>query len=395
MVKWIVVSLIVVALAAAPQAPRAVTAVPSPAAPGSEAPNLSVAPDGRVLLSWLEPTSPKAYALRFSMRETQGWSTPRTITSSTDWFVSGADYPSVAFMSDGTMAANSLIATNLQLEAYNTNVFLSRDAGKTWSKPVAIHRDKKIRQHGFVSFVPTPDGGLGAVWLDGKQLSNTNEGDMALLYTTIGKDGSIKGETTLDARVCECCQTSAAATPEGLLVVYRDRSPKEIRDISIVRYVSGRWSVPQPVASDNWQIDGCPVNGPAISSAGRNVAVAWMTAANDKSRVNLALSTDAGKTFGRPIKIDDGNPDGRVDVVSLPAGGAMVSWVERVGQRTEARVRRVQANGTAAAALNVSGTTGIHYGGVPRIERSGNDLFITWTASGEKPSVRTAVMTLQ
>jgi hypothetical protein len=265
---------------------------------------------------------------------------------------------------------------------------------KTWSKPVALHRDKKIRQHGFVSFVPTPEGGLGAVWLDGNQLSNTNEGDMALLYTTIGKDGSIKGETTLDMRVCECCQTSATATPEGLVVVYRDRSPKEVRDISIVRFVNGKWSVPQTVAGDNWQIEGCPVNGPAVASAGRNVAVAWMTAVNDKSRVNLALSTDAGRTFGKPVQIDNGKPLGRVDVVSLVSGAAIVSWVESNGQRSEVHVRQVEKNGVAGTPV-VTGTTAVQSGAFPRIERSGNDLFVTWTAGGERPQVRTSVVNLQ
>jgi hypothetical protein len=391
MSKWILLGLILVGFAAAP-APLSVTEIQSPAAAGSEAPNLSVAADGRVLLSWLEPAAGKTYALRFSMREKQAWSAPRTITSGKDWFVSGADYPTVAFMADGTMAANSLIATNLQLEAYNTNVFLSRDAGKTWSKPVSIHRDKKVRQHGFVSFVPTPEGGLGAVWLDGKQLSKTNEGDMALLYTTIGKDGSIKGETTLDARVCECCQTAATATPEGLLVVYRDRSPKEIRDISIVRYANGKWSAPQPVAAENWEVDACPVNGPAISSSGRNVAVAWMTSVDEKSRVNLALSTDSGKTFGKPIRIDDGNTSGRVDVVSLPSGGALVSWVERGSQRSELRIKQVEANGTVGTAVNVSGTSGLQPGSFPRIKLSGSELFVAWTAGGDQPAVRTSVV---
>lgn len=395
MTKWIGLSLILASLAVAPAAPS-VTELQSPAAPGSEAPNLSVSPDGRVLLSWLEPTSsPKTYALRFSIQEKQGWSAPRTITSGANWFVSGADYPTVAFMSDGTMAANSLIATNLDLEAYNTNVFLSRDAGKTWSKPVQLHRDKKIRQHGFVSFVPTPDGRLGAVWLDGRQLSKTNEGDMALFYTTIGKDGSIRPETTLDTRVCECCQTSAAATPDALLVVYRDRSPKEIRDISIVRYSNGKWSAPAPVANDGWEIDACPVNGPAISASGRNVAVAWLTTVNEKPRVNLALATDAGKTFGKPIKIDDGNSSGRVDVVSLASGGAIVSWVERASQRSEVRVRQVESNGVTGTAVTVSGATDVQSGAFPRIKRSGNDLIVAWTTSGEKPSVRTAIVNMQ
>ena len=386
--------MLVLSLLAFP-ASSAVVEIQSPALPGSEAPNLSVAPDGRLLLSWLEPVSPKGYALRFSIREKQGWSAPRTITSGTSWFVSGADYPTVAFLQDGTMAANSLIATNLDLEAYNTSVFLSRDDGKTWSKPVQIHRDKKIRQHGFVSFVPAPEGRLGAVWLDGRQLSKTNEGDMALFYTTIGKDGSIRGETTLDTRVCECCQTSAVAISDALLVVYRDRSPKEVRDISVVRLANGKWSTPAMVSKDDWLIDACPVNGPAISASGNNVAVAWFTVVNDKSRVNVAFSTDGGKSFGKSIIVDDDNPQGRVDVVSLASGAAIVSWVGKGNPRSDVRIRQIELNGTTGATQIISGNTGVGAGAFPRIERSGNELFAVWTAPGDRPTIHTAVVNLQ
>src|SRR5690349_19010707 len=123
-VGWILIAILAASLPGSTAAP-AITELQSPSAAGSEAPNLSVAPDGRVLLSWLEPTAPKGNALRFSLHDKQGWSAPRTITSGTDWFVSGADYPTVTFLPDGVMAANSLIATDLHLEAYNTNIFLS------------------------------------------------------------------------------------------------------------------------------------------------------------------------------------------------------------------------------------------------------------------------------
>ena len=49
----------------------------------------------------------------------------------------------------------------------------------------------------------------------------------------------------------------------GPVAVYRDRSPEEIRDISVVRLVDGVWTEPAPVHADNWMIEGCPVNGPA------------------------------------------------------------------------------------------------------------------------------------
>jgi hypothetical protein len=217
---------------------------------------------------------------------------------------------------------------------------------------------------------------------------------MGLIYTTIGKDGSVGAETTLDNRVCECCQTSAAAIPDGMIAVYRDRSAKEIRDISIARFTGGKWSPGVALSNDGWEIDGCPVNGPAISSNGRNVAVAWFTAPKEKSQVNLVLSTDAGKTFGKPVRIDSGNTSGRVDVISLPAGGAIVSWVERQTQGSQVLLRQVGANGVAAAPVTVSGP-GIQPGSVPRIEKSGNEIVVAWTKSGDSPSIHTAIVNLQ
>src|ERR671930_1744608 len=95
----------VVAILAAPPAP-AVTDLKSPAGPGGEEPNLAAGPDGRVYLSWLEPVSPKGYSLQFSVRGPQGWSAPKTIARGTNWFVSPADFPALAVLSDGTIAAN-------------------------------------------------------------------------------------------------------------------------------------------------------------------------------------------------------------------------------------------------------------------------------------------------
>jgi hypothetical protein len=394
--KKSVLTLLIAASVAIVMTAPSVTELKSPSAAGSEAPNIAIAPDGRVFLSWLEPVSAKAHALKFSIRDKQAWSAPQTIASGPNWFVSGADYPTIAFLPDGTMAASWFVATNLAREAYNTSIVLSRDSGKTWSKPIVPHRDTKERQHGFASFVPTPDGRLGAIWLDGRKMTENGEGDMSLMYTTIGKDGTLGPETVLDARVCECCQVSAAATPNGLLAVYRDRSAKEIRDISIVRFANGRWSAAAPLSTDSWEYFGCPVNGPAISSNGLKVAVAWFTEVKEKPQVNVALSADGGKTFGKPIKVDGGNPSGRVDVVSLPSGAAVVSWVERGAQRSQVRLRQVEATGVALPPLVVSGTTtGVQPGSVPRIERSGNEFIVAWTASGDLPSVRTAIVKLQ
>ena len=381
----------VLALAASPV--PTVSEIKSPAPPGSGQPNLTVAADGRVFLSWMEPDKPQGYVLRFSVRGAQGWSAPKTIARGANWFVSDADVPSLAVLSDGTLAADWFVASvGPRSEAYDVNLVLSKDGGTTWSKPLMPHRDGKKRQHGFVSMVPTPDAKLAAIWLDGRNMPSEEEGDMALMYTTIAANGTLGPETQIDNRACECCKTSMTATADGLVAVYRDRSDKEIRDISIVRYANGRWSQPQALTNDGWEIDGCPINGPAVSANGRNVAVAWFTAPDDKSQVYVLMSADSGKTFGKKIRIDDGNPIGRVDVVSRSSGAAVVSWVERTSQGAQVRVREVAANGTAAAPLNVSGTAGLGSGVFPRMVRSGDDIVVAWTDASKPAQIRTVVV---
>ena len=394
MMKLIPSIIVASALAAAAPAPS-VNELKSPAPPDSGQPSLAVGADGRVLLSWIEPAQPNGYVLRFSARGPQGWSTPKTITRGANWFVSDADVPSMAVLSDGTLAAHWFVkpaGVGPESEAYDVNLAFSKDGGATWGKPIMPHHDGKKRQHGFVSLLPAQDGRLAAVWLDGRNMASEEEGDMALMYTTIAPNGTVGPEVEIDKRTCECCKTALTSTPGGMVAVYRDRSDKEIRDIAIARYSNGKWSQPEILAKDGWEIDGCPINGPAVSSNGKSLAVAWFTAPDDKPQVYALLSNDSGATFGKKIRIDEGKPLGRVDVVSRPSGGAVVSWVERGTKGSEIRMREITANGAAAAPIGVSGTTGLGSGAFPRMVRSGDDIVIAWTDGANPPQVRTAIV---
>jgi hypothetical protein len=387
----VIVAIVWVSLGAAPAPP--VTDLTTASAPESEGPNLAVGPDGKVYLSWLEPMKPKGYARRFSVRGPQGWSAPKTISSGTNWFVSAVDFPSLAMMSDGTLAANWLVASNGPAsEAYDINFVFSKDGGTTWSKPIVPHRDVKKRQHGFLAVVPTKDAKLAAIWLDGRNMKSEEEGDMALMYTTIASNGTLGPEMQIDNRTCECCKTALTETPDGLIAVYRDRSPKEIRDISVSRFVNGKWSPPQDLSKDGWEIDGCPINGPAVSSNGANVAVAWFTAPADKAQVDLMMSADGGKTFGKKIRVDAGNPAGRVEVLSLASGDAIVSWIERTAQGARLHLRRFDTNGNGAAPIDVSRTVGVRSGGFPKMVLSGNDIVVAWSDNADQSRVRSAVV---
>jgi len=377
--------------------------IESPAGAGSAEPNLFGSADGRIFLSWIEPRATTGHALRFAVRKGDGWSEVNQIAEGDNWFVNWADFPSLIALPNGPLAAHWLVKSGTGAYAYNINLARSTDNGKTWSKPIIPHRDGTQTEHGFVSLIGWPDGRLGVFWLDGRKFDlkegshgghgpSTNE--MTLQYTTIDRDGRLSEETLLDGRVCECCQTSAAITQTGAIVVYRDRSPGEIRDISVVRFHNGRWSEPQPLHQDGWKIDGCPVNGPSVAADGRRVAVAWFTAANNTPRVNVVISNDAGATFGQSIQVDNGSPIGRVDVLLLPDGSALVSWLERTAKGGEVRARRIQASGSRDSSILIAETSTARSSGFPHIARSGNEIIFAWTQPGNQgnPSrVRTAV----
>jgi hypothetical protein len=357
--------------------------IASPAEKGSALPYLFAGKDS-MLMSWLT-TEHSVSTLYFSELHEEKWSVPEAIASGTGWFVNWADYPQIAKNGDNYIA-HFLKKSDTATYAYDVFV-TQKQEGATWSVPFKIHRDTTKTEHGFVSYAAYGDSGFMVNWLDGRNTLGGNHGHdggaMTLRAAIVSPDGSLKNESLLDERVCDCCQTATAKAANDAVTVYRDRSEKEVRDIYIVRYEDQEWTEPKPVHQDGWEIFGCPVNGPRVAALDEIVAVAWFTAAGGESKVNLAFSKNSGVDFDIPVRIDSGNPLGRVDVVLLDKQNAMVSWMEDVDGKTYIKLKKASISGESAEVTTLTGTSESRASGFPQMAVFNGKVYMAWTDLNE------------
>jgi hypothetical protein len=265
------------------------------------------------------------------------------------------------------------------------------------------HNDGTQTEHGFVTIFDSPTIGSGLVWLDGRAMAQQHasnhddhgSGAMSLRAAFLTADNSFQPDNVLDARTCECCPTAAVATNNGIVVAYRDRSQDEIRDISFTRFENGSWSAPSSLHADHWNISGCPVNGPALATDGKNVVLSWFTAPNAEPKVFVAFSSDEGKTFGTPVRVDEGKPLGRLDVEILPDGSAVALWIEYGEETTRLLARHITPTRSTSAVRTIAAISPERASGYPRMVRVENELFIAWTDLSGGKKVRMVVAPLQ
>jgi hypothetical protein len=389
--------------------------------------------NGSSLLTWLEeaPAPPTAdpatvdperpdsqadpaWRLRLARLEKDSWTPSSTIVEegSADFFANWADVPSAIEVSGGLFGRAYGVASWLEklgegTYAYGAQLALAGGDGR-WNRAGLLHDDTSPTEHGFVSLLA--DGSQAhAVWLDGRAMEDG--GPMSLRTTVVDRDGPQHPTTLLDERVCECCPTDAALTSDGPIVVYRNRSEDEVRDIWRVRWEGDRWSTPAPVHLDGWRINGCPVNGPAVAADGNLVAVAWYTGAGGMRSVLASTSLDGGRSFSPPALLDDHKPYGRVDV-ALADGLAWVSWLGESIDGPAVLLRPIQfapgpkqssadasarnvdsaapqtSEPASSPALGPTRTVGLSSAaratGVPKLLSRGDSLLITWLEQDER-----------
>ncbi len=335
-----------------------------------------------LLATWIEPSA-DGHRVQFSRYRDAAWAAPVTVAEGQDVIANWADFPRAAQGGNGAIYVHHLKRIGDAKYAYGIELARSSNEGRSFESLGAVHRDGTPTEHGFVSMLPSAQG-VRLFWLDAR--AKMQEGGNTALYTAEAGD-TISENQALDPRICDCCQTDATQTKDGPLVVYRDRTESEVRDVSRIRSVDGSFSKPEVVYADDWEIRGCPVNGPAVAASGSEVVTAWFTGV-DGGSVRVAFSDDAGQTFGAPIIVDGEQPPGRVDVKLVP-GGAIVSWLgrSRETQAGEVRIRFVSPSGELGPTLAVAPTASERASGFAVMAVFEGRLFLAYRDGAEQPRI--------
>jgi hypothetical protein len=380
--------LLALCAAAVPLAAQKSEPLANPSGPGSLQPNWSSTQDGNPLLSWIEKANDGSYTLKYAIHKGSAWSEPRTVAAGRKFFRHPAEVPEVITLPDGAFMAHWIETPKEESDAEFAYVSASKD-GVKWTTPILAHKDRSQVQHGLASMAATGDHEASLIWLEA--LHGEDE-PVAMKRTIVSSAGAVVKEEVLDPDVCGCCPTTIVKTSRGLLIAYRTHTKADIRDIGTIRYEGDKWTPMKILNADNWKIDACPTNAAAVSAKGDRVAISWFTEGQDKPRTQLALSTDAGVSFGKPALVSTGHSYGYTSVALDEAGGATVSWLEDTGSDAAVLVRHVTAAGATGPVLKIAHGSKQSLG-YPKLLHTGSETWIAWGNGASRAKVQTARVT--
>jgi hypothetical protein len=284
----------------------------------------------------------------------------------------------------------------------------SLDGGRSFSTARTISPDGVTGARGWESATIDDAGVVHAAWLDGRHAQPSPavsrpasagqaapmspgarhvHGDMRQdIVHAMWRGGDAVVETPVADNVCFCCKTGVAARGNDVFVVWRHLFPGGVRDIAIARSTDGgrTFLAPARVSADEWKIDACPDDGPALAIDGSGaIHVTWPTLLQDGRAPHMAIfravSRDVGATFSPRTRVDASDTGASHPRIAISRSGAgAIVWDE-----TAPEGRRVMYRAAGPPAPLADGGSASY----PAIAAVGEGFVAAWTEQAAGRSV--------
>jgi hypothetical protein len=314
------------------------------------------------------------------------FSTPIVVTPEPENILAdGENRPQIAVARDGTVLVTWVQSLPQKLYAANVRFARSTDGGHTFSKPVTLNDDERITSHSFDALAIDGAGRIAAVWLDGRDKEAAKEKGEDFfgvsVYTAQSNDNgaSFESNRRVHQHTCECCRVGLSWTKEGPVAFWRNIFGNNTRDFAIAN-IDKEGEV-RRVTDDEWKIDACPHNGGAIAEDGRaQLHLVWFT--NGQTRQGLFYKRIDGEWESQPMPI--GNPSAQPNHILVAAEGKtiLITWREFDGRFYSAQLKYSNDGGASWSApqrlMESSGATDYP---VPLIDK--RKAVIVWNTATE------------
>jgi hypothetical protein len=252
----------------------------------------------------------------------------------------------------------------------------SADGGRTFGRPALVAGSGAAGNRGWEAMTTDTRGRALAIWLDHRDTARqasagashhhsdgvSEPGQGASKDPPLREDGAVRAQQSqlyfgsLDdsspargiARgVCYCCRTAMTTGPDGsIYAAWRHVYTGNRRDIAFTMSRDGgrTFAPPVRVSEDEWRLDGCPENGPAmVVDAQRRVHVVWPTVVRERGSSTLKLFhavTADGAAFTRRSALPTAGAAYHPRLATAPDGSLLVAWDEVVDGVRRIRLAR-------------------------------------------------------
>jgi hypothetical protein len=313
------------------------------------------------------------------------------------------------------MRGNTLTVVWTSKGANGTRLLQSRsaDGGRTFAKSTPVPGGEAAGNRGWENAIADASGRVYAVWLDHRELAQ-QDGAVAMAHHDHTAAASAKPDGVAMAQksklylgaldggvapraitggVCYCCKTALATAADGsVFAAWRHVYPGNIRDIAFTSSRDGgrTFSAPLRVSEDQWVLEGCPDDGPAMAVDAKNrVHIVWPTLITEKNAdeptiaLFYAMSSDGRRFTPRKRLPTEGMPH-HPQIAIGPDGSLTIAWDEGANGKRRAAIAQTSADAAAASPMirTLVGDAAVY----PVVAATAGATVVAWTSGASTAS---------